>query len=89
MRSHPLLQIVTGEIQNALSAIMADYSALSAFLLARLKLTQDGRYSSSAAKNDSPCRQARTQYGHILGTKTYHLAPDGTTTRTRLHLIHQ
>jgi len=54
-----------------------------------LTLVEDGRYSSFAEKNDSPRRQARTQYGHILGTNTYHLAPDGTTTRIRVPLICQ
>jgi len=64
-------------------------SSIPAFLFAHLTLIEDGRYSSFAAKNDSPRRQARTQYGHILGTKTYHLAPDGTTTQIRVPLICQ
>jgi hypothetical protein len=33
--------------------------------------------------------QARTQYGHILGTRTYHSAPDGTIIPNLQALHHQ
>jgi hypothetical protein len=69
--------------------IAHEEAVLAAFLFAHLTLIEDGRYSSFAAKNGSSSRQARTQYGHILGPKTYDLVPDGTTTPTRLLLIHQ